>query len=332
MGVRVAVDAMGGDNAPREIVRGACLAAKLSHDAEIVLVGDKNCIEQHMTDVGPHGKLEILHSTEVIGMDDSPVRALKDKPDSSIKRAMELVVDGDCRVFVSAGNTGAVVAAACLALRMIPGVSKPGICITFPSDKGPCSLIDCGANVNCRPVDLYNYAVMTSIYCEAVLGCQRPSVGLLSVGEEPKKGNQLVLETHKLLKESSLNFIGNVEGRHMHLKRCDIIVCDGFTGNVILKVSEGLAEMYLNVLSNKLSREVFRKVPELITVVREMLALRDYSEYGGAPLLGVDGSVIICHGRSGAKAILNAIQMALAYARNNVGDRIKEALSAVKAN
>ena len=332
MGVRMAVDAMGGDNAPREIVRGACLAARLNRDAEFVLAGDKKQIERYMTDVGPGDRVGILHTTEVVAMAESPVQALRNKPDSSLKRAMELVAGGDCDAFVGAGNTGAVVAAGHLLLKMIPSVSKPGICITFPTDKGPCSLIDCGANVNCRPQDLYLYAVMTSVYCSSILGLENPTVGLLSIGEEAKKGNQLVLEAHKLLKNSSLNFIGNVEGRDVHLRRCDIIICDGFTGNVILKVSEGLAEMYLSVLSNKLSRDVFRKVPELITVVREMLALRDYSEYGGAPLLGVGGSVIICHGRSGAKAILNAVNMALAYARNTVGEKINKALGGVKAS
>jgi len=332
MSVRVAVDAMGGDNAPKEIVRGACLAAKLNQEAEIVLVGDKDRIEEHIPSETPRDKLEILHTTEVIGMDESPISALRGKRDSSINKAIDILADGSCQAFVSAGNSGAVVAAACLYLKMIPGVSKPGICVTFPTEKGPCCLTDCGANVNCRPADLYNYAVMTSIYASEIIGIENPTVGLMSVGEEASKGNTLVIETHDLLKNSHLNFIGNVEGREVHLHKCDVIICDGFTGNVVLKVSEGLAEMYLSVLSNKITKDMFRNLPELTKVIREMVSLRDYSEYGGAPLLGVNGSVIIGHGRSGAKAILNAVNMAVTSAGKHIDDRYVEALDAQAAN
>jgi len=329
--MRIAIDAMGGDLAPHEIVRGACLASRLISGAEIILVGDQDKIQRCLDECKPYGSVSIVHASQEVGMDESPVAALRSKPDSSIKKAVELVASGDCQAALGAGNTGAAVAACTLILRPLTGVAKPGICVTFPLEKGPCSVIDVGANINCRPKDLYQYAVMASIYSQHVLGIEKASIGLLSVGAEASKGNGLVRDTYELLKGSALNFIGNVEGRDIHTKRSDVVVCDGFTGNIVLKVSEGLAENLLDMLEAKFSREAFRQVPGLMRALKEMRALRDYSEYGGAPLLGINGAFIICHGRSGAKAIQNAVQMALRFAQNRVDQKIAESLAKVSA-
>lgn len=310
--MRIALDAMGGDHAPREVVRGAVESAR-EQDIEIVLVGKREAVEAELALCDHEGlNLSIVEASQVVEMGDHPAASVRQKRDSSIAVGMNLLKEGTVSALVSAGNSGAMMAAALLILGRMEEIERPAIGTVLPTSTGVTFLLDAGANVDCKPTYLAQFAHMGSIYMERVFGVERPRVGLLSVGEEETKGNQLVVEAHRLLKRSALNFIGNVEGRDIPKGMADVVVCDGFTGNVVLKAIEGLSEMLFEYLRQALTRQLHFKVAASIlrpafSAVRKQL---DYTEYGGAPLLGVNGVVIIAHGRSDAKAIKNAARVA----------------------
>ena len=323
--MRIAVDAMGGDFAPREVVMGALEAAR--EGIEIILVGDRDGIE---SEIGREnrGRLEIVHTTEVIAMDEQPAAAVRRKKDSSIVRAVQLVREGRAGAFVSAGSTGAVMAASLLGLGRIKGIDRPAIASVLPSRKGGTVLLDVGANVDCKPRHLLQFGIMGSLYAEKVLGIANPRVGLLSVGEEDSKGNELTLGSFPLLKESGINFIGNVEGRDLFSGLVNVVVCDGFVGNVVLKAGEGLAMALMHMIKDELTRNWLSKMGTALTLpaLKELRRRIDYAEYGGAPLLGVNGVVIVCHGSSTSLAIRNALRMAANAASTGLVDSIAESV------
>lgn len=310
--IRIALDAMGGDNAPQEIVKGAILASADS-DIELVLVGPEDVIKEELERCGYAGSgISIAHASEVIEMGASPVLAIKSKRDSSIVVGIELVKSWEAAAFVSAGNTGAVVSEATLTLGRKKGVSRPALGAVFGFPVGPILCLDIGANAECKPEMLVQFAHMGSIYMEKVFGIPEPRIGLLSNGEEETKGCKTVQKAHKMLKKAKVNFIGNVEGRDLSRGVADVLVTDGFTGNVLLKMGEGLGEMLLHSLKEavdgnpQLNEAAALFSPILHSVIRAL----DYTEYGGGFLLGVDGIIVVAHGRSNAKAINNAITTA----------------------
>lgn len=327
--MRIAVDAMGGDNAPQVTVDGAIQAAK-EFGFEVILVGDKDPLhlelEKHR--VYPEERIIIHHASEVVGMGEPPTQAIRRKKDSSINIAVNLVKAKGADAFVTAGNTGAAVASATLNLGLLPGVRRPGIAIVLPTFKGVALLIDVGANIDPKPEHLLQYAIMGNVYAKDLLKKQNPRISLLNIGKEETKGTELLKETYRLLSESGLNFIGNIEGRDIFSGRCDCIVCDGFIGNVVLKVCESIAETTTSFFKEELEKSVFVRLgalfcrPAFIALQKET----DFSECGGAPLLGVDGICIISHGGSTAKAIKNAIKVAGEFVSYNVNQHIKEAL------
>ena len=318
--MRVAVDAMGGDHAPREVVAGGIDAARSEPDSSVLLVGDREAIERELAVAGgAPANVRIVHASQQIGMGDSPVEALKRNPDASILRTVQLIAAGEADACIAAGSTGAAVAAAMMALPRLPGVKRPAIAVPFPARNrhGVCLLLDVGANPACRPSHLYQYAIMGANYFRSVFGEQNPRVALVSIGEEEAKGNQLVKETTKLLRGSAVNFVGNAEGRDLFGGACEVGVTDGFVGNVILKAAEGFAEVVLGMVAD-LVRE---HNPALL---KDLARKVDYAEYGGAPLLGVQGIVMICHGRSDRRAIANAIRVgARAVARHVNADIVR---------
>jgi glycerol-3-phosphate acyltransferase PlsX len=328
--VTIAVDAMGGDKAPVPEVDGAIRAAReLGH--RIVLVGDRGQIQRTLDKHAGARELpiQIVHADDRITMDDHAAKAARNKRGSSMHLCARMVLDGKADGFLSAGNTGACMAIAKMVLGKVPGVDRPALSGVFPTLKGtPVVVVDVGANVDCEPRMLAQFAVMGEIYSRLVLRVGKPRVGLLSIGEEEHKGNALTRDTTPLLKELGLNFIGNVEGRDIFSGHTDVIVCDGFVGNVALKVSEGLVEMIGGLLKESLRATVTRKIGYLLSrsAFRDFKKRVDYSEIGGAPLLGVKGVCIICHGRSDANAIKNAIRIAADFASSNMNLRIEEEL------
>jgi glycerol-3-phosphate acyltransferase PlsX len=328
--VKIAVDAMGGDYGPAVVVAGAAAAAR-DFGSPVILVGDKAAIEREVTRLGAeHLPLEIRHASQVVGMAESPVQALRRKRDSSLRVAAQLVKDGEAAAFVSAGNTGAAMAIAMFVIGVLPGVDRPAIAAVLPNLKRFTVLLDVGANVDPKPVHLLQFAVMGHVYARDILGFDNPRVGLLSVGEEEGKGSQLTREAYEQLKDSSLNFLGNVEGRDIYNGRCDVVVTDGFTGNVALKISESLAEMLAAMIREELTRDVRSKLGAALarSAFDRFRRRVDYTEMGGAPLLGIDGAAIICHGASPVKAIKNAVRVAGEWARAGVNEHIKAALEA----
>ncbi len=307
--MKIAVDAMGGDYAPREAVMGALEAGREGID--IILVGDREkicgCLGRENT-----GRVEILHAAETIDMGEQPAVAVRRKKDSSIVRAIGLVREGAASAFVSAGSTGAVMAASLLGLGRIRGIDRPAIASVLPSQRGGTVFLDVGANMDCKPKNLLQFGIMGHLYAEKILGIENPRVGLLSVGEEETKGNELTLGAFPLLKQAPINFIGNVEGRDLFSGSVNVVVCDGFVGNVALKAGEGLAMALLRMMKEELARNWLSKMGTALTLpaLKEIRRRVDYAEYGGAPLLGVNGVVIVCHGSSTAPAIKNAIRVA----------------------
>ncbi len=331
--MRIGIDAMGGDKAPGEPVKGALAARKvLGPDDKIVLIGDSKAIQQHLAgQQGWEEFIELRHASEVIGMADSPVEVLRAKPDSSIAVMAEMHRAGDIDACVSAGNTGACVAAAQMRLRRLKGVQRPGIAIITPTHHGPVAICDVGANVNCRPQHLHQYGVMASVYISMVAGIENPRVGLLSVGEEAAKGNELVKQTRELMKnDSNINFIGNVEGRDLFSGACDVMVCEGFVGNVVLKLMEGMAIGVIKGIFEELVQAAPELLGKIMTVGSSLKKKYDFNEYGGAPLLGVSGVLIICHGASDANGIKNAIGVASTMAKHQMNQKITELLSKKK--
>jgi glycerol-3-phosphate acyltransferase PlsX len=323
--MRIALDAMGGDYAPDPIVQGALDAVRDLEGVEVILVGDRARIEPLLAGGAPTDRLEIFHCTQNIEMDESPVEALRRKRDCSIIRCWELLAAARAQALVSAGSTGAVVAAGLFQKRFLPGIKRPGIAVVLPTSNGPCVLLDVGANMAAKPEHLYQYGVMGNLYAQHILRIAHPRVALMNVGTEEQKGNELAKETHALFEASRLKdqFLGNVEGRDIYKGAADVIVCDGFVGNVVLKVCEGLVELVLHTSSEELLSRLPREHHSTAKGALEALMQRyDYSEYGGAPLLGIDGICIICHGASGAAAIRNAIRVAGTFAQHHINDLI----------
>jgi glycerol-3-phosphate acyltransferase PlsX len=323
----IAVDAMGGDHAPVPEVHGAVRAAK-NQDVNILLVGREEKLKAELAKHEGWRKLpiRIVHASEVVTMDDNPAKALRTKRDSSIRVAARLVRDGEADGVVSAGNTGAVMAIAKTVLGMIPGVDRPALANPFPTIKGkPAVMVDVGANVDSDAKMLSQFAVMGDVYSRLVFHTETPRVGVLSIGEEEHKGNELTKAASAILRNLPLNFIGNVEGRDLYTGHADVIVCDGFIGNVALKVSEGLVEVIKHLLKESFESTVASKIGYVLSrqALKDFRKRMDYSEYGGAPLLGVKGVVIICHGRSNDNAIRNAIRVATESASEHVNDRIE---------
>lgn len=323
--IRIALDAMGGDYAPQEIIKGGLLASE-DKDIEIVFVGPENILSEELERCGYTGSgVSIVNASEVIGMGEPPVLATKSKRDSSIVVGIDLVKNWEVAAFVSAGNTGAVVTESTLNLGRKKGVSRPALGAVFGFPAGPILCLDIGANAECKPEMLVQFAHMGSIYMEKVFGIPEPRIGLLSNGEEETKGCKTVQKAHKMLKKAKVNFIGNVEGRDLSRGMADVLVTDGFTGNVLLKMGEGLGEMLLRSLKEavdgnpQLNEAAALFSPILHSVIRAL----DYTEYGGALLLGIDGIVVVAHGRSNSKAIKNAITTAKREVVQGVAEAMK---------
>jgi phosphate acyltransferase len=323
--VTIAVDAMGGDHAPKAEVEGALQAAR-TLAVKVVLVGREDLLRRELAQHDCDGlPVEVVHASEQVTMDDSAARAFRTKRDSSLRVASRLVRDGVAQGFVSAGNTGAVMATAKMVQGVVQGVDRPALAGIFPTLNGPpVVVIDVGANVDCSPRMMVQFAVMGDIYARVILRRPSPRVGLLSIGEEEHKGNETTRSATPLLKSLPLNFVGNVEGRDLYSGKADVIVCDGFIGNVALKVSEGLVDMVKHLLQESLEATITRKIGYVLSkaAFTDFKKRVDYSEYGGAPLLGVKGVCIICHGRSTPKAIKNAIRVAAEFSSGKVNECI----------
>jgi glycerol-3-phosphate acyltransferase PlsX len=326
--MKVAVDAMGGDNAPAVEVEGAVAAARESGIA-VTLVGDAERVRQELAKHNCKGlDITVKHASEVVGMHDSPSDAVRKKKDSSIRVAFDLVKNGEAVAVVSAGNSGATMAAGMFVLKRIKGIDRPAIAQIFPTLRGKTLVLDVGGNVDCKPLHLVQFAIMGEVYARFVMGVENPRIGLLSNGEEESKGNDLTRETSSLLKNTHLDYFGYVEGRDIFNGMIDVVVCDGFVGNVVLKVSEGLAEAVGKMLREEIKQSILSKIGYLLSrkAFVNFKKKIDYSEYGGAPLLGIDGVGMICHGGSNPKAIKNAIRFAHEYAQKGVTQRMAEKL------
>lgn len=333
--MRIAIDAMGGDKAPEEIVQGAVEGlAFLGEDDRIVLVGQQDVIDALLpSDAAVRRRVVVHHAPDVIGMDAPPVEAIRQKRQSSIMVMATLAAKREVDAVISAGNTGACAAACQLKLRTLGRVQRPGIAVALPSFAGPVTVCDVGANVTPKPHHLLQYAQMATVYVERVLKIKNPRVGLLSIGGNEIKGNSLVKQTHALIRQdTSLNFVGNVEGRELLSGACEVAVCDGFVGNVVLKVTEALAEGLFKTIREELHTAVPELTERFESIVDAIWARHDYSEYGGAPLLGVDGTCIICHGKSDRRAIKNAVRAAADSIRSDVNQFITERLTEEVAN
>jgi glycerol-3-phosphate acyltransferase PlsX len=328
--MRVVLDAMGGDHAPQVTVEGGVLAAR-EYGIEVVMVGQRDLLEAELARHETAGlSLPVVHASEVLEMEDEPASAAKTKKDSSMAVGMELVRRGEADAFFSAGNSGGIMAVALFRLGRVKGIKRPAASAVYPTLKGACVLLDVGANTDCKPEWLLQFAVMGGVYAEKALGLSNPRVGIISNGEEEGKGSMLVKETYKLLKGSHLNFIGNVEGRDVPLGLADVAVTDGFTGKVVVKLSEGLAKFLLGVIEKEIRSGTLTTMGGLLAkpALVKTKKLLDYSEIGGAPLLGVNGVVIIGHGRSNAKAVKNGIGVAKRAAEGRMLQAISEGLAA----
>jgi glycerol-3-phosphate acyltransferase PlsX len=328
--VRIALDAMGGDKAPGVIIDGAVAAAEeAGSDLTLVLVGRPDAVGPVMASRGvASGAIEVFEARDVVAMDEQPSQTLRKKRDSSIAVGLRMQREGNADGFISAGNTGAVVANALFTLGRIQGVKRPAIATVVPNEAGGCILLDVGANIDCTPEHLFQYSVMGACYAERVLGKQRPRVGLLNVGEESSKGTEVVQAAYRLLEESDLEFIGNVEGRDLFAGSVDIAVCDGFVGNIVLKFTESVVDMVSVVMREALTSTARGKLGGLLLrpAFRKLKRRFDYAEYGGAPLLGLDGVVTIAHGSSSVRAIKNAVLATQRYIRYDVKSAIRERL------
>lgn len=311
--IRIALDAMGGDHAPKEIISGAILA-RSSMELDITLIGDKTAIEEELKIQKSPFMFPVVHTTEVVTMNDHPSEVLRTKKGASIFVATRLVAEGRCDAIVSAGSTGAQLAAAIFILGRVRGIERPGVATPVPQVNGKLAMMcDGGAVSDCKPNNLLEFAQMSSAYCQNVMGIDNPRVALLNIGEEPEKGSELTQATHKLLLKSGLNFIGNIEGKDVLKGNADAIITDGFTGNVILKAIEGIASDVMGLVKKAAKTSLSSKMGGLLLLpaIGNIRKMMDYSEYGGAPLLGVNGISIICHGRSNGKAISSAIRQAV---------------------
>ena len=323
--MKVALDAMGGDYAPSVNIEGAIETVNGCNDINVILVGDEAVIRNELKNkkYSPD-RISIKHASQVVEMHESPTVAIRKKKDSSIKIGVELVKTGKADAFVSAGHSGVVMATSLLLLGKSKGVLRPAIATQMPNLKDTFILLDVGANVDCKPEHLLQFAIMGNTYCRLILGRPVPNVALLSIGEEDTKGNELTKETFKLLKKTKLNFIGNMEGKDIFTGKADVVVCDGFIGNIALKISEGLAETILKMLKQEITAGSTGRIGYLLMkpAIRNFKKRTDYDEFGGAPLLGINGASIISHGRSTSKAIKNALRVASDYSSKRVYDAI----------
>ncbi len=341
MPITIAVDAMGADRAPRPKIEGAILAAR-QYDVRVLLVGHQDVVRAELAHHPEAARLpiEVVHASEFIGMDEKAALAVKQKRDSSMRVGLRLVKDGTAAGFVSAGNTGAAMVTAKLVLGVLPGVDRPALASVFPTAANTATImLDVGANVDCKPQNLQQFAIMGDIYFRNIFNgrfrtASNPRVGLLSVGEEETKGNDLTREAFQLIKALPINFMGNVEGRDLYNGRADVIVCDGFVGNVALKVSEGMVEAIRAILKEAMQASFTRQMGFLLArnAFADFKKRLDYSEYGGAPLLGLKGVAIVSHGSSNGNAIKNAIRVAVEFARSGLNRAIEEQIQAARGN
>jgi glycerol-3-phosphate acyltransferase PlsX len=332
--MRIALDAMGGDHAPGPVVAGAVQAVTADPELRVVLVGDRSQIEPLVASAAEaRERLEVFHCTQVVGMDEAPVVALRKKPDNSISRCWQLLAQRRVDGIVSAGNTGAMVAGGLFLKRFLKNVRRPGIAAIMPTQRGPCVLLDVGANVSPKSEHLFQYGVMGSIFARHILGRPAPTIGLMNVGEEEAKGHDLARDTHALFNASTLReqFVGNIEGRDIHRGAADVVVCDGFVGNVVLKVCEGVFEFVMKMTAQEVLGRLEVERGKAQEAIQDLVNRYDYSAYGGAPLLGIDGICIICHGSSGDRAIKNALGVAAKYARAGLNELIVKELEASPA-
>lgn len=331
--MKIAVDAMGGDFAPSEIVKGTIEAAEFYRERDFVLVGEESKIRASLGEVNLPN-LTIHHCSEVIEMDEHPAQGVRKKKDASIVVATRLVKEGKADAVVSAGSTGAQMAAGLLGLGRIKGVERPAIATVLPTLKGGKLMLDVGANPDASPEHLVQYALMGSIYAEKILGIKNPRVGLLNIGAEETKGNQLALASYPLLKDAPINFVGNIEGRYVPYGQADVVVCEAFVGNVMLKTMEGLSGALFQLIKEKITANLIRKLGAAAVKpgLKEIAQMMDYAEYGGAPLLGVNGISIICHGSSKAKAIFNAIRVAQECVEARFIETIREDLAGIRGS
>lgn len=321
---------MGGDKAPDEIISGALDSLEsLAKDDEVVLVGPEEEIAQRLSASRRHtGAVSIVNAPELIGMDEAPIESLRKKPKSSIAVIAKLAKRGQADAVISAGNTGACVAAFQMRMRNLPGVNRPGIAVVFPTIDGPVTVCDVGANIACKPINLYQYGAMASLYSRHLLGIEQPRVGLMSIGAEDAKGNEVVKRARGLMKaDSRMNFVGNIEGRDIFGGICDVAICEGFVGNVILKLTEGAVDGLFRAIRHELLQEKPRLALKFKPVITRIYRKYDYNEYGGALLLGVNGTALICHGASESRTIRNAILAAKKYYTLRINDKITECLS-----
>ena len=328
--MRIALDAMGGDDAPEQIVAGALEALEhLGSDDELILVGPKETVEAHLPPADSRkGKISVFHAPDVISMDAVPIESLRKTPKSSIAVLAKLAKRGEVDAVISAGNTGACVAAFQMRMRTLPGVIRPGIAVVLPTPAGPVTICDVGANIACKPIHLYQYGVMASVYSKNLLGIENPRVGLMSIGSEDAKGNELVKKALDMMKaDPNINFVGNVEGRDIFSGACEVIITEGFVGNVILKLAESLVDGLFRAIRDELMEEKIKLAMKFKPVMKRIYTKYDYSEYGGALLLGVNGTAVICHGSSQSKMIKNAILASKRFYTEKVNDRIVEYLS-----
>lgn len=329
--MRIIVDVLGGDNSPNAVILGAVNALEAADDFSIILSGDEWTIKEQLQVIGYVGdRITVLHAPEEISCNESPTVAIKRKKESSLVKALRAVADGEADAIVSAGSTGAVLAGATLIVKRIKGILRPGLAPILPSEKGPFMLIDCGANVDCKPEYLQQFAIMGSAYMSKVMGIENPRVGLINNGVESKKGNELTKATYSILGETpGINFVGNAEAREIMTGAFDVLVCDGFVGNVVLKYTEGLAMSLVNMLKVELMGDTRSKLGAAISkpAYRRFKKRMDYTEYGGAPLLGINGGIIKAHGSSDAKAIKMAILQAREYLVGNVTETISTYLA-----
>ncbi len=330
--MRLALDAMGGDHGPGPIVAGALLALSAVPDLTVVLVGDRAQLEPLLPTLPD--RLEIFHASQAVDMKEKPVEALRKKPDASIFRCWQLMAEGNVEGLVSAGNTGAIVAGGLRLKRFLKCVHRPGIATVMPTAKGRCVILDVGANIFPKPRHLLEYGVMGSVFARHMLGCERPTIGLMNVGEEEGKGHELVQQTYELFRNSPFKdrFIGNVEGRDIHRGAADVIVTDGFTGNVVLKLSEGVFEFVMNQVNQDVIGALDVERDKALVAMKGLLGRFHYSAFGGAPLLGIDGVCIICHGSSKDRAIANALGVAAKDVRVQLNQKIVEELEALPAS
>jgi glycerol-3-phosphate acyltransferase PlsX len=335
----IALDAMGGDHAPGPIVAGAVQAVHANPDLRVLLVGDRGQVEAALAHAGgqaggSHDRLEFFHCTQVVSMDDTPVDALRKKPDNSIKRCWELLAQRKVDGIVSAGNTGAMVAGGFMLKRFLKNVKRPGIAAVMPTLRGPCVMLDVGANVFPKPEHLYQYGVMGSIFARHILNKPKPTIGLMNVGEEEGKGHDLTRDTHELFVASPLRdqFIGNIEGRDICRGAVDVVVSDGFTGNVVLKTCEGVFDFTMKMVAQELMQSLDAERDKGKQALERLADRYDHAAQGGAPLLGIDGACIICHGSSNERAIKSALGIAAQYAKSRLNDQIVQELESTPAS